>query len=225
MKPYMIKGSKTFIKHCNQCFECLFCYFLDKIWNNCQNDNSSYWLVKMLIDPLIKKTPFNKKCIQNDLSQMRLSSSWIKKQNYQMRSFWLIFPVKTIMIFCNSKSARWRCLVDLYISTMCLEKVVSPCFGVEVTFIKLRIVSKGLLKSVRWRCLVDLYISTMCLESVVSPCFGTWVALTNLVFYFNALNDENMWFVEGNFVLGSPCYLCFNNLKWLNPKVVTFLYF
>jgi hypothetical protein len=126
------------------------------------------------------------------------------------------------------KSARWRCLVDPYISTMCLERVVSPCFGVEVTFIKLRIVLKGLPKNVRWRCLLDLYISTMCLESIVNPCFGAWVALTNLVFYFNAFNDENMWLVEGKFVLGnlviSPCYLCFNNLKWLNPKVVTFLY-
>jgi hypothetical protein len=43
------------------------------------------------------------------------------------------------------------------------------CFGIDVTFIKLRIVSKGLLKSARWRCLVDPYISTMCLERVVSP--------------------------------------------------------
>jgi len=126
------------------------------------------------------------------------------------------------------KSARWRCLVDPCISTMCLERVMSPCFRVDIIFIKLRIFIK-LLKSVRWRCLVDLYISTMCLESVVNPCFVIWVALTNLVFYFNAFNDENMWLVEGKSVLGnlvmSPCYLCFNNLKWLNPKVVRFLYF
>jgi hypothetical protein len=126
------------------------------------------------------------------------------------------------------KSARWRSLVDPYISTMCFKRVVSLCFGVEVTFIKLRIVSKGLLKGVRWRCLVDRYISTMCWESVVNPRFCTWVALTNLVFYFKTINDENMWLVEGKSVLGnlvmSPCYLCFNNLKWLNPKVVTFLY-
>jgi hypothetical protein len=127
------------------------------------------------------------------------------------------------------KSARWKCLVDLYINTMCLQMVLSPWFGVETTFIKLRIVWKGLFKSVRWECLVDLYISTICLESVVNPCFGIWVTLTNLVFYFNAFNDENMWLVEGKFVLGnlvmSPCYLHFNNLKWLNTKVITFLYF
>jgi len=181
--------------------------------------------------PLGQKDTIQHKCVQNDLSQMTHWSSWIRKQNYHMWFFGLIFPVKKIAIVSKGllKSARWRCLVDLYINTMCLERVVSPCFGVEITFIKLRIVSKGLVKSVRWRCLVDLYISTMCLESVVSPCFSTWVTSTNLMFYFNAFNDENMWLVEGKFVLGnlvmSPCYLCFNNLKWLNPKVITFLYF
>jgi hypothetical protein len=54
------------------------------------------------------------------------------------------------------------------------------CFGIEVTFIKLRIVSKGLLKSARWRCLVDPYISTMCLERVVSPSFGVEVTFIKL---------------------------------------------
>jgi hypothetical protein len=56
VKPYMIKGPKTFIQHCNQCFECLFCYFKNEIYNNCQSNILSYWLVKMLIDPLVKKT-------------------------------------------------------------------------------------------------------------------------------------------------------------------------
>jgi hypothetical protein len=123
------------------------------------------------------------------------------------RIFWFGIEVTFIKLKIVSKglfkSAKWRCLVDLYINTMCLERVVSPYFGVEITFIKLRILSKGLFKSVKWRCLVDLYISTMCLESVVNPCFGTWVTLTNLVFYFNAFNDENMWLVQGNFLLNT----------------------
>jgi len=156
--------------------------------------------------PLGQKDTIQHKCVQNDLSQMTHWSSWIRKHNYHMWFFWLIFLVKKIVIVSKGllKSARWRCLVDPYISTMCLERVVSPSFGVEVTFIKLKIVLKWLLKSVRWKCLVDLYISTMCLESVVNPCFGTWVALTNLVSYFNAFNEENMWLVEGKFVLQQP---------------------
>jgi hypothetical protein len=110
MKPYMIKGPKTFIKHCNQCFQCLFCYFLDKIRNNCQSDNSSYWLLKMLIDPLVKKTPFNKKCVQNDLSQMTLWSSCIKKQNYHMQYFLINFSSKKNYVFFL------QCLSNPYIS-------------------------------------------------------------------------------------------------------------
>jgi hypothetical protein len=66
-------------------------------------------------------------------------------------------------------------------------------FGIEITFIKLKIVSKGLLKSVTWRCLVDLYINTMCLERVVSPCFGVEATFIKLRIVLKGLLKSVRW--------------------------------
>jgi len=66
-------------------------------------------------------------------------------------------------------------------------------FGIEVTFIKLKIILKGLLKSVRWRCLVDLYINTMCLERVLSPCFGVEATFIKLRIVLKGLLKSVRW--------------------------------
>jgi hypothetical protein len=72
------------------------------------------------------------------------------------------FIVINLMIVSKLLSGRCRCLVDLHISKMCLERVLSPYFGIEVTFIALVITSKGL--SVKCMCLAYFERSKMCLE-------------------------------------------------------------
>jgi hypothetical protein len=85
-------------------------------------------------------------------------------------------------------------------------------FGIEVTFIKLRIISKGLLKSDRWRCLVDLYINTMCSERVVSPCFGVEITFIKLRIISKGLLKSVKWRCLVNLYI---CTMCLENV--VNP--------